>query len=66
MRTRHHLQPLNQGGTNDRYNWRWVNHKRHQAWNMLTNQSQMNLEQTAEALSKFIPRHLKFVVIQRE
>ena len=65
MRTRHHLQPLNQGGTNHRSNWRWVSLKRHQAWNMLTNSSQMNLEQTAESLSLFIPKHLKFVVIQR-
>lgn len=66
MRTKHHLVPKNQNGTNERLNWRWVNDKKHNAWNMLTNQSQMTLEETAEALSRFIPRHLKFVVVPNE
>jgi hypothetical protein len=65
MRTKHHLLPKCQGGTNDRDNIRWVNHRKHLAWNVLTNMSQMSFEETAEALSIFIPRNLKFVVVQR-
>lgn len=72
MQTKHHLIPkcwrhceefFLHGGK--RGICRVVTEQDHKAWNVLTNMSQMNLEETAESLSRFIPLTHKFIVVEK-
>lgn len=43
----------------------YVDHRHHQAWNVLTNSSSMTLEEIADSLSRFIPDDVKFTIQRR-
>jgi len=58
--------PICHGGKNDKANIVWIEERKHRAWNILTNNSQMTCGEIAEELSKYIPRDLVFVVKRRD
>lgn len=70
-KTKHHTLPKNfrhfqneffNGGI--RQEARLVTEQDHRAWNTLTRMSQMNLAETAQSLSRFIPSGYKFIVVK--
>ena len=70
--TKHHLIPKCWKHYEDEFLYgsrrgicRLITEQDHKAWNVLTNMSQMNLEETADSLSRFIPKTHKFVVVER-
>lgn len=65
MRTKHHRVPKWAGGLNKRDNIHLCSRREHHAWNVLTNNSQLSLDEIAEKLSKFIDPQMRFRVVCR-